>query len=509
MATPVLLPKQGQSVESCLIVEWKKSPGQTVQAGEVLCEVETDKAVMEIESPAAGTLLATFFAAGDLAPVQVNIAAIGEPGESVDHLRPVEAMQPEASSPETSLGEETQAATLAEPTPEASSPVQEDAPDQPILISPRARRLADQHGIHVRQLQGTGPGGRIIERDIPVPGRAAPAPRPVTRRPTVPTKPAPAQPAPPPPAPVTSESARLSPLAKAMVDEGTHTAPPQGSGPRGRVMTRDLQPVAVPEPAEAASAPAPMPGPASGEAIARPLRGIRKRIADRMRESLHNSAQLTLNRTADARALQALRARFKAAEPATGLNAITINDLILYAVARTLPDFPGLNARLENDTVYEYADVHLGFAVDTPRGLLVPVVRTANRISLKDLADQTTALGRSAQDGSIGPDAMADGTFTVTNLGSLGIESFTPILNPPQAAILGVGAIALKAMPREGSSAGDTGAVDFVPHIHLSLTIDHQVVDGAPGAHFLHALAQRVANLENDFILRGALSDAK
>lgn len=489
MATPVLLPKQGQSVESCLIVEWKKSPGDTVNAGEVLCEIETDKAAMEIESPADGTLLATFFEAGDVAPVQVNIAAIGAPGEDAESLRPAAATEPTAAESAaaqpaaTQPGSDSSSSATADPAlAPPAQPASDTAHDtEPVAaapsttpprvssaVSPRARRLADRLGVDLSHITGTGPGGRIIERDIPAQERAQqdiPAPQ-------------------------------LSPVARAMVEEGGYRAPAQGSGPRGRVMTRDLQPVS-PHPQATPTPDKPVEPEIDEDISARPLQGVRKRIAQRLRESLQESAQLTLNRTADARALQRLRALFKAADPATALAQISINDLILYAAAQTLLDFPTLNARFEAETIYEFGTVHLGFAVDTPRGLLVPVIRHAQTHTLRELAQATQQLGTACREGTIGADDMQGGTFTVTNLGSLGIESFTPILNPPQVAILGVGGIELKPVQ------GEAG-VEFVPHVHLSLTIDHQIVDGAPGAHFLQAFAQRLAALDSELIFAGA-----
>ena len=168
---------------------------------------------------------------------------------------------------------------------------------------------------------------------------------------------------------------------------------------------------------------------------------------------------------------------------------MTINDLILLAVSRTLPQYPELNALFANETISLYKNVHLGVAVDTPRGLMVPVIQRANLLSLKQIAVESKRLASACLEGRITPDELSGGTFTVTNLGSLGIESFTPVLNPPQVGILGVGNIQLKPVEWEGE-------VRFIPHLHLSLTINHQVVDGAPAARFLQALAQGLAEIE-------------
>jgi pyruvate dehydrogenase E2 component (dihydrolipoamide acetyltransferase) len=212
-------------------------------------------------------------------------------------------------------------------------------------------------------------------------------------------------------------------------------------------------------------------------------------IAERMWESLQNSAQLTLNASADARAMLAYRKRLKNSDETLGLQKVTINDLLLFVVSRTLPLYPEVNALFVDNTISRYKNAHLAVAVDTPRGLVVPVIRNAQALSLKQIADEAKRLATGAMDGSVSPDELTGGTFTVTNLGSLGIESFTPILNPPQVGILGVGNINLKPVEVDGE-------VKFMPHLGLSLTINHQVVDGAPAARFLQTLSQRLAELE-------------
>lgn len=446
MATAVVIPKLGNTVESCIIVEWKKAEGDSIQQGETICDIETDKAIMEVESPASGVVLALFYAAGADVPVMTNIAAVGEPGEDASDLRPG--------------GLETSSSRLqaASPPAEAAAPEPIPVPEPAgfVAISPRARHLAERESVDASGLAGTGPGGRIIERDV----QAA-----------------------------ISVQPRLSPVAKAMVERGGFQVPAQGSGPGGRIMSKDL----VTAPARPAEAPAPAPAltPSAqpDDVAAIPLKGVRKVIAERMLASLQTTAQLTLNASADARQLQALRARFKASPDSLGLQRVTINDLLLFAVARTLPQHRDLNALFENETVYRYGSVHLALAVDTPRGLLVPVIRNAQLLSLKQISNQAKRLAETAQSGRIHPDELTGGTFTVTNLGGLGVESFTPVLNPPQVAILGVNNINLKPVDLDGQ-------VQFLPHIGLSLTINHQVVDGAPAARFLQALAQNLANID-------------
>jgi pyruvate dehydrogenase E2 component (dihydrolipoamide acetyltransferase) len=219
------------------------------------------------------------------------------------------------------------------------------------------------------------------------------------------------------------------------------------------------------------------------------LRGIRKTIATRMLASLQTTAQLTINMYADARAIRSYRDRLKNSDQALGLHGITINDLVMYAAVRTLLTFPSLNAHLKDDAIHEFSHINLGFAVDTSRGLIVPVIHRADTLSPRTLSQQAFHLARAAHEGKIKPEELEGGTFTVTNLGGMGVDTFTPVLNPPQVAILGVGGISLRPIEVDGS-------VQFVPHMALSLTIDHRAVDGAPGARFLQALARLMSQID-------------
>jgi pyruvate dehydrogenase E2 component (dihydrolipoamide acetyltransferase) len=458
MATPIIMPKQGNTVESVIIVDWKKQIGEAVAVDDVLCEVETDKATMEVPSTASGILLATLFAAGDEAPVMETIAWIGEAGEQIPGGEGPGA-KGEADASPAAAPVETPAPATAQ-SPNLRSPISQSP------ISPRARHLADHKGVDATALAGSGPGGRVIERDV----QAAISARP-----------------------------KLTPVAKAMVAEGGFAVPAQGSGPGGRVTSKDLfkegetgrqkdREAAAPEPTSR-----PLP-PAPEEVTIIPVKGVRKVIAERMLQSLQTTAQLTLNASADARTLQALRKRFKESPEAMELRGVTINDLVLFAVARTLPAFPSLNALFTGAEIHQHRSVNLGVAVDTPKGLMAPVVRSAETLSLRQLSVEAKRLAAACVGGKITPDELNGGAFTVTNLGAFGVESFTPVLNAPQVAILGVCAIQPKPVQR-----GEK--VKFVPHIGLSLTINHQVVDGAPAARFLQALGQAIAEI--DLLLAG------
>ncbi|MCF7937215.1 MAG: 2-oxo acid dehydrogenase subunit E2 [Spirochaetales bacterium] len=466
MATQVLMPRQGNTVESCLILEWKKDEGDKIEAGEVLCEVETDKATFEVEAETGGTVLKLFFEEADDVPVLTPIAVIGEEGEDISGLGP-ETSESESEKAQKEGGPEgvvdrdlKDSGPQSQPSggeqkTETSTEAQTASTTREsgdTAVSPRARMTAGQKGIDPSTLAGSGPGGRVIERDVE---KAASAGQP------------------------------LSPAAREAAAAGGGTVPAQGSGIGGRVMSSDLG-TGAPAPAAASAASAlEFPGPV--EEV--PVKSVRKVIAQRMHESLQKTAQLTMHSSADARELLSYRKQLKNAPESLGVNNISINDLVLYVTSRTLLEFPQMNSHFLGSTMKRFAHVHLGFAVDTDRGLMVPVIKNAHALSLREISSETKRLAEACLNGTIGPDDMGSGTFTVTNLGAFGIESFTPVLNPPEAGILGVNTIQPKPVTNQ------EGETDFVPHIGLSLTIDHQAVDGAPAARFLNVLTKRIASL--------------
>lgn len=402
MAIPVLMPKQGQSVESCLIIKWNKKEGDKVKAEEPICEVETDKAVFEVEAPETGTILKIFYKEGDDVPVLSTIAIIGQPGEKIDHLIPKKTV---------SVSKEEYVESLKAITPDKS--LKKTRPSSgagPILVSPLARRFAEKRGIDFSKLIGSGPGGRIIKKDIEK---------------------------------ALSEGEPLIPS----------TVSKKSFGPLKEI----------------------------------PVEGMRKIISERMLTSLQSTAQLTLNTSADASSLLSSRQWLKSSPVKLRLNKITINDLLLYTVTKTLPKYKALNARFLEDKILEFEHVHLGFAVDSPRGLMVPIIHNAHLLSLKEISKEARRLSTACQEETILPDELNGGTFTVTNLGTMGIESFTPILNIPQVAILGVCSISLKPIMKDNE-------IKFIPHMGLSLTFNHQAVDGAPAAKFLQELNTVIAN---------------
>jgi pyruvate dehydrogenase E2 component (dihydrolipoamide acetyltransferase) len=457
------MPRQGNTVESCIIVRWKAAEGATVAADETVCEVETDKASFDVPAGAAGILLKILKPEGDDVPVLEPIAVVGQKGEDWKlAVGALGGLSPEAPPGALPLAAETGVPGGLSPEKRASGPT--TAPAQPGAlspggVSPRARKLASAESIDASLIAGTGPGGRVIERDV---------------------------------ASALSVRLPLTAAAKVAVAAG-RSVPGSGFGGTalgGRAGLADLVGGLSPDSAAGAQAAAPVFREYPGKFTDTPMKGVRKIISERMLGSLAGTAQLTFNMTANAKQLQALRSRFKASEPALGLAEVTIGDLILYAVSRVLPRFPNANATLQNGTLRAFERVHLALAVDTPRGLMVPVIRNADLLSLREISVEAKRLASACQAGNINPDELSGGTFTVSNLGAFGIESFTPVLNAPQAAILGVDAI----MPR--AAAGPNGTVVLEQRIGLSLTVDHQVIDGAPAARLLKAFADAIADID-------------
>ncbi|MDC4232111.1 2-oxo acid dehydrogenase subunit E2 [Actinomyces sp. B33] len=443
MATIVVMPQLGNSVESCLIVEWAVAVGDVVAVDQTLCSIETDKSTMEVPSTDAGTVLKILWEEGDEVPVKDPLVILGEPGEDISDLAPAD------SAPD-------RAPTVPDPADAPEPAAQAPAPSYATTastgaVSPRARALAGAKGVDTASIaEGSGPHGRIIERDVAAAIAAGPV--------------------------LTSAARALGGTA----DTGT--------GIGGRVTTADLaapaQPSAAPAVTQAAPA-ADFPGATSSE----PLKGVRKVVAQRMMASLQESAQLTLTTTADATGLLALRAKLKNSDESLGLTRVTINDLVCFAVAKTLPKYPVFNATLEDGVLTTYEQVHLGFAADTPRGLLVPVIRSAQALTLKQFSAEAKRLGADAVNGAISPEYLSGGTFTVSNIGAFGIETFTPVINRPQTAILGVGATTPAPVVADGT-------IGVQQRINFSLTIDHQVIDGADGARFLKDLVAAIEAID-------------
>jgi pyruvate dehydrogenase E2 component (dihydrolipoamide acetyltransferase) len=425
------MPQLGITMTEGKITRWLKREGDPIAAGEPVCEIETDKISTTVEATTAGTLGRILVPEGASVPVAATIALILAPGETLEG-GPTAAT---AGAVAAAVGSTLPAATGA-PQPGAPAAVAEAQVEaERVRATPMARRVAEELGIDLRTVRGSGPQGRIVEADV---RRAA------------------------------AELAAARSAAPA-------AAPPLEMPP--------------PTPGMPASV-----APATLRTI--PLTGMRRTIARRMLESLQQSAQLTVTTEADATELVSARTRlvedWQAVARAQGQEARgpSYNDLLIKLCARALTEHPVLNARLAGDQIELLAEVHIGLAVALDDGLIVPVVRNAHQKDLRQIAAETAELVQRARAGTLTLDDITGGTFTITNLGMYDVDFFTPILNPPECAILGVGRIVDRLVP---STAGPTTR----KFMSLSLTFDHRIVDGAPAARFL----QRIKQLIEDPVL--------
>ncbi|MCL2741420.1 MAG: 2-oxo acid dehydrogenase subunit E2 [Oscillospiraceae bacterium] len=458
MAVPIVMPKQGQSVETCVIVGFSKKVGDAVALGDVIFSYETDKAAFELESECEGVLLGAFYGEGDDVACLSTVCVVGEPGEDIGPFRPDAPGGPDkGGGPATA-----ETATDGGDGPAATAGPDRKAPPGGggVPISPRARRLAEKAGVDYGGTVGTGPNGRIIERDIQALASAG-------RKATV--------------------GAAAAMAASAGSASG---ASYPGTGLGGRATIKDLEAAGAPG-AAAEAAPG---GDGDGGYAETRLSGARRIIASTMQRSLAEMAQLTLHASFDAGAVLGLRARIKAGGEAMGIGNVTLNDMVLYAVSRVLPRHGAMNSHLVGDSVRTFGKVHLGMAVDTPRGLLVPTVMDAGGLTLGMIAKAASELAAKARSGGISPDLLTGGTFTVSNLGVYGVEAFTPVINPPQVAILGVCGLTDKV--RAASGGPGAAGLQTYPSMGLSLTFDHRAVDGAPAGRFLKDLCDALERFD-------------
>ena len=430
MANVVIMPRQGQSVESCIITTWQKKEGDKVAVGDILFSYETDKSAFDEPSQFEGTVLKLLFAEGDVVPCLEGVCIIGEEGEDISALAGAAAV--EEAAPAEEVKKEEAAPVEAVVTAPA-------AEGDRVFISPRAKILALKTGCDLSKVAPTGPHGRIIERDVN----------------------------------------------KALDAGFTTTTDKIEAFLNGTLVVEEEKAVEAP----VAEAPVAAAAPAADDLrayVEEPFSNVRKVIAKSMHASLSEMAQLTLNSSFDATALLAYRDKLKAGAEAVGLGKITINDMVLYAVSRVLPNYPEINANVVDNTFRKFKHANIGMAVDTDRGLLVPVIFGSEKLTLSELAAKTKEAAGKAREGKLSPDDMSGGSFTVSNLGSMGVESFTPVINPPQTAILGV-CCTTNRVKADGS---------VYPAMGLSLTFDHRAVDGAPAAKFLKELCTALENFD-------------
>lgn len=519
MATQILMPKLGLTMTEGTIAEWVASAGTTVKAGDVVMMISTDKVEAEVEADAAGIVHPTAAVGDTLEPGQIvgwlladgeappagaapaaEAAAATAPDAAV--ATTVTAAQP-ASAPAESVATRDAAgriiaspnarrvaaelaidlATVAGTGPGGRITADDVLAAQPpgrglggrILASPNARRVAAAHGVDIGAVAGTGPGGRITSEDVEAAvaagvGAAVPAPAPAA------PSPAPAA------APVTADARldRFVPFAAAKAAErlGISIDDVAGTGPDGRVTRQDVYAHARTHggPARAAApAGAAAPAVAPGESV--PVTGMRKIIAERMYSSLQESAQLTLTMDVDMDRCVELREQLKeiGADELGSVPGFT--DFVIAACAKALREHPMANSMWAGDTIQTYPDVNIGMAVAVPDGLVVPVIKGADTLGLTDLSIETSRLADAARTKKLTLAEMEGGTFSVTALGMFGVDHFTPVINQPNAAILGVNRI-------RDDVAWDGDTPRKVKRMAISLTWDHRILDGAPAAEF-------------------------
>lgn len=447
------MPRQGQSVESCILTEWYKQEGESIHKGDLLFAYETDKAAFEEEAPEDGILLARFFEEGDEVPVLQNVAVIGTKGDEVEVFRPDGSALP---SHEELSGESSSASKAESVSGEAMvSEAVFEATDR-ITISPRARKLAYDKRVVLEGIRGSGPAGRIIERDVLEAIRLG---------------------------------HRLTPLAQKKMEAEGLAIPPGIHRDSGKFKASEL--VKASQPAPGASG---LKG--SGSHVDVPMSNIRKIIAAAMHRSLQSSAQLTHHLSANVSGILELRRQVKARQNEGYAFNITLNDMVCFAVIRALGLHPEANAHFLGESIRRFEQVNLGLAVDTDRGLMVPTLQHADSLSLPELSNGLKELADNTRKGSVSPDLIVPeaASFTVSNLGNYGVEMFTPVLNLPQVAILGVNTIIQRpAVLPDGNFA-------FLPFMGLSLTYDHRAIDGGPATLFLAEIKKQIESLSADHL---------
>ncbi len=444
--TSVTLPALGESVTEGTVTRWLKQVGDTVAADEPLVEVSTDKVDTEIPSPVAGVLLSIAAAEDATVPVGAELGVIGSAGSA-----PAPAAAPSAAPPAAAAAPPAPAAPAAA-APAAPAPAASPAPAAGVAppaaaaggetyVTPLVRKLAAEHGIDLASLTGTGVGGRVRKQDVL---EAADRKR-------------------------AEEAAARAAAAAAPTPAAASAAP------------------------TAAAATAATPAAAALRGRTEPMSRLRRVIAQRMVESLHVSAQLTSVVEVDVTRVAALRQRAKAGFEAREGVKLSFLPFFAKATVEALRGYPSVNASIDTDagTVTYHAAEHLGIAVDTERGLLVPVIRDAGDLSLGGLSRKITDLAERTRGNKITPDELSGGTFTLTNTGSRGALFDTPIINQPQVAILGTGAVVKRPVVVTDATTGSDG-IAIRSMVFFALTYDHRLVDGAEAARFLVAIKHRL-----------------
>lgn len=452
MAEDLFIPKLGQTVEEVVLINWLVKDGEQVDFGDPVLEVETDKAIFTVEANAKGFIHLGNHTVGETVPVLTVVATIGKKDE---------AFSPSSTSVEKrqSPDDLPQAQEKLQPDKQTPSlPIKDEI--RKVFASPRARKTANEKGIDLSGINPTGGEGvRIVEDDVLA---------------------------------YIDQSPNATPIAAAFAREmNFDISGLRGTGPKGTVTRTDVEGAIRQKLAGNLHAGnkdmLEIKYPPANIVEKKPVKGVRKIIFDRMAVSDRLTARVTLVTEVDATELVGLREKFGAEKAESWGFKPGYNVLIGLIVAQTLGDFRYMNARLSQDgTQIEYLEnINLGFAVDTDRGLIVPVIKDADHLDLRDFGEQARQLINAARTGQISPEHLTGGTFTITNLGAYDVDAFTPIINVPELAILGVGRIQDKVVVVEGE-------IKIRKMMTLSLVFDHRLVDGAPAAAFLQKIKERI-----------------
>lgn len=431
MAEKVIMPKQGLQMTEGTILSWLVKEGETCEEGKPLFEMETDKLTITMDAPASGTLLKIVRGEGEVVPITELIGIIGTPGEDISSLLSTAAADHAAAAPATSEA----ATALAQP---AAAPAQPQGSGERKFSTPRARKTAGEKGFDINVIPGSGPEGLVIERDVLnyVPVAASPA-------------------------------VKATPLAKKVAElEGVDISEATGTGSHGKVVKDDIMAVV------AARAQAACGGAARGTRI-EPMSRMRKIIAERMVNNLNTQAQAQHLVTVDMTNAAALRAAYKKKDI-----KVSYNDIVMYAVSRALMEFPIMNASIDGDNIVYHDYVNLGMAVAVDAGLVVPNLKNADLMKLTEIGAVCRDLAANARENKLSLDDMSEGTFTVSNLGMFGLDSFRAVINSPESGILAVGAIKKTPVVVDDE-------IVIRPMMALQLSFDHRIVDGGPAAQFL------------------------
>ncbi len=441
MPIPIILPKFGFTLETADIVQWLKQDGDTVRAGDPICEVTTDKVNMEVEAPESGTLISPLYEAGATVPVTDVIAYLLRPGEA----RPSELPTPQSMKSAEATTTPAEVATIS--TSETSS----------TTVSPVALRVAEAGKVDLSQIKGTGPNNRIVRRDV---------------------EGALVQP---------NDKVRATPAARHLAKQtGVALETVSGSGPRGRIQTVDVEAAQAAQQAAAKSAQAvePVAPPPSTPLVLSgdqprmiKMEGMRKTIANRLQKSFQTAPHIFFDADINTAGIEKLRLSLKARN-----EKLSVTTILLKACAGVLMRHPWLNATLDGEEIALWPTANVGVAVALEAGLVVPVVRNAERLSMQAIQTSVDDLAKRARDNALKVPDMVDGTFTISNLGMFGVDRFTAIINPPQVAILAVGRTQQQFVP---DANGQPVLRSFMT---VTLSADHRVVDGAQAANFLQDL---------------------